>query len=152
MSLVGPFPVNIFFALFSIPFWIVGLTLIGSILFNLFGQTRLKITAEQISLTYECLGFKLQHPRFAARQDITAIECTQTDGKKKQNTTKTSTSAVVVWANAQPYSIYSSVSNRTLQPNIEFDYNPAIIELNWLAQELSQWLNVPLTQSKTNNK
>lgn len=148
-SLSIPFPVNIIFSLFSIPFWTVGLYLIGGILFTLWGKTRLRITSRQISLTYECLGIKYPKPQAAARQAISAIELigtkwyTEEDGDEIQVP-----SALTVWANGKPYSIGTSVRNKTIGSGTISSYNPEVIELNWLAQELSQWLNLPLTQKQ----
>ena len=147
MSLIIPFPINILFCLFSIPFWIIGWSFISSILFTLWGKTRLKITSQQISLTYECLGIKYQKPKPAARQDITAIELTGTqwridgDGDKIQIS-----SSVVIWAKERAYSLDTSIGSKTTGAKKISKHAPETIELNWLVQELSQWLNLPLTQ------
>ncbi|NET37927.1 MAG: serine/threonine protein kinase [Cyanothece sp. SIO1E1] len=45
----------IFFPLFSIPFWIAGLTMLGSLLFSLFGRTRLEINRETFQLQWQVL-------------------------------------------------------------------------------------------------
>ena len=73
---IAPFPINLMFGLFSIPFWTAGLAMIGAILFTLFGSTKLQINPQQISLTYECLKIKYQRPKPTSRQNITAIERT----------------------------------------------------------------------------
>ncbi|MEL7406103.1 MAG: hypothetical protein AAFN00_03945, partial [Cyanobacteria bacterium J06558_2] len=148
---MAPFPINLVFALFSIPFWTVGLGLIGSILFSLCGKTKLKITSKQISLTYECLGIRYQKPKATSRQNITAIERftankwrSRTDKNHQQKTPKSS--AVVIWANGQAYSIRTNFIKNKINPFDEISkHNPEDMELNWLAQELSQWLKIPVT-------
>lgn len=151
MSILIPSPVNIIFTLFSVPFWAVGLTLTSSILFILFGKTRLTINSKQIFLTYECLGIKYQKPKATSRHNITAIECAGTGWQSDRDGNKTHiSSAVIVWANGEAYSLGTSVvknKNIKLFDTIAY-YNPASIELSWLAQELSEWLDIPLTQKK----
>ena len=150
VSLFTPFPINLVFGLFSIPFWTVGLCLMGGILFTLWGKTQLKITSKQISLTYECLGIKYQKPKPAKRQDITAVELTGTQWRIDEEGDKIQIpSAVVIWTNDRAYSIGTSTNNKTIEGKRISNYNPETVELNWLAQELSQWLNLPLTQKQT---
>ncbi|MEO1671771.1 MAG: serine/threonine-protein kinase [Cyanobacteria bacterium J06631_2] len=145
---LAPFPIDLVFALFSIPFWIVGLYLIGGILFTLWGKTKLKITSQQISLTYECFGIKYQKPKAARRRDITAIELTGTQWRIDEDGDKIPiSSAVVVWADGNAYSI-TSVKNKNTNSQRASIYDPEIIELNWLAQELSQWLDLPLMKKQ----
>ncbi|HEY9847914.1 MAG TPA: serine/threonine-protein kinase [Leptolyngbyaceae cyanobacterium] len=48
----------LFFPLFSIPFWIVGLGMLGNILFSLTGRTRLEIDRENFRLQWQLLGFR----------------------------------------------------------------------------------------------
>ena len=149
-ALTAPFPINVIFPLFSIPFWTVGIGLIGSILFTFFGKTKLKITSEEISLTYECLGFKYQNPKATSRQNITAIEPIETLQKAKSNT-EPSSLGVIIWANGKAYSIETSTPSKTFGPNLKYNYDPTVIEVNWLAQELSQWLNIPLHLKNSKN-
>lgn len=144
-----PLPINIFFALFSIPFWIVGLGLAGAVLFTAFGSTKLKITDEQISLTYECLGLKYQRPKPRSRQDIEAIESTVARWHTGADGEKTKIPpTVIIWADGKAYTLTTSVKQQSNLSNKITNYNPANIELNWLAQELSEWLGIPITKSK----
>ncbi len=141
---MAPFPINLMFALFSIPFWTAGLAMILAIIFTLFGTTKLQINPKQISLIYECLGIKYQKPKPTSRQNITAIERTPSGWKIKNNDDNSTASSVVIWADGQAYKLSSAVHDKN---NFSVD-TLSNIELDWLAQELSQWLNMPLTQRK----
>lgn len=122
-----PFPINLFFALFSIPFWSVGIGMIWEILFTLFGRVRLRINQQQISLSYELFGFKYNRPRPAPRQDITKLEV-ECQGDHRLR--------MIIWAGIQQYQLGSHVGNITTP---EFD---------WLAYELSDWLGLPLQEKR----
>ncbi|MEO1673773.1 MAG: serine/threonine-protein kinase, partial [Cyanobacteria bacterium J06631_2] len=148
-SLTAPFPINIFFPLFSIPFWGVGLFLAGTILFTLFGKTKLKITPEQISLTYECLGLRRQHPKPTDRQNIMALEVADLKAVNNNNSGMTQASfALIIWTNSKAYTLKSSINSPMKIGLLSQHYDPAELEMKWLAQELSQWLNIPLTKKK----
>ena len=135
--------------LFSIPFWLVGFGLIGSIFFILAGKTRLQIDSEQISITYQCLGIKRQQPKASNRRDIEVIECITTGWQIEKNGKKLEVaSGVTIWANGRAYNLKGTVKEQgSSLANRMNNYNPASIELTWLAQELSEWLGLPITYS-----
>ncbi|BAZ16194.1 serine/threonine protein kinase [Calothrix sp. NIES-4071] len=56
-----PSPLNIALALFSLPFWGVGVFMVYWVLFCLFAKTRLRLNQYQISLTYELFGAKFHN-------------------------------------------------------------------------------------------
>ena len=140
-TLFIPFPGDILFALFSLPFWGVGLTMIGNIFFTIWGTTRLRIDTQRISLTYECCQIKFHKPKPTARQNITAVEYTTKDNRREKSREKNPiTPVVVIWANGKPYSLHSSVKQENISRGSIQGYNPAEVELKWLGQEISQWL------------
>ena len=146
---MAPFPINLLFSLFSIPFWLVGLGLISKIVFTLYGNTRLKIDSEKISLTYQCLGIKYPKQQSTSRKNVAAIESVYFGKKMVTNNEKIPVSSeVIVWADGKPYRLDSSVRNTNILSIVTSNYDPVTIELDWLANELSQWLNLPLTQTK----
>lgn len=63
---------NLLFPLFSIPFWIVGLTLLGGVLFSLAGRTRLEIDRQHFRLVWRLFGFTRQIQ--GRTEDIERIE------------------------------------------------------------------------------
>lgn len=143
---LAPFPIDLFFGLFSIPFWTVGLSLVGAILFTLFGSTRLKITQERISLTYKCLNLKYQKPKPTSRHNIAAISRTKLGYRGE---TVKDDFALTIWADRKPYRIKNTSSSTN--SNEIYVNDLSAMELDWLAQELSQWLNLPVTHDKVFN-
>jgi serine/threonine protein kinase len=122
---LAPFGINIFFALFSLPFWGAGISMVWQILSSLFGRVRLCLNQQQISRTYELFGFKYNRPCPAPRHDISKVELEYLGDAKRR---------IIIWAGTQRYELggYGDIT----EP-----------ELDWLAHELSDWLRVP-TQVK----
>ena len=147
--LLTPFPENITACFFSIPFFAIGLWTILIIVFALWGKTRLKIDSRQISLTYECLGIKYQQPQPTFRQNINLIECRGIGWQTNDDIRKSRIpSILVIWANHKPYALNTSVKHRfhTSERMLEYNLNS---ELDWLAQEIGLWLNMPVTPNQS---
>ncbi len=119
---LAPFGINLFFALFSLPFWTAGIGMIWRIVSTLFGRVRLRLDRQQISRNYEIFGFKFNRPQPASRQDITRLELEYLGEAKCR---------IIIWAGAQKYELSEY---RWLTET----------ELDWLAHELSHWLGVPI--------
>lgn len=116
-----PFGINIFFALFSLPFWGAGINLAWLILSTVFRRVRLCVNQQQIWQTSEIFGFKYKHPRPSLRQDISKLELEYLGN----------TSRLVIWAGTHKYELnsYGHITDS---------------ELEWLAHELSDWLQLPI--------
>ncbi len=131
-----PFPINVVFLLFSLPFWGVGVGMVVTILFSLFGRTRLRIDPHQISLVSQLFGFRRNHPKPLLRQHITKLEYMKkwftkdSDGSHMEIKPQ-----IVIWAGTQKYELGG---NGILSEP----------ELDWLAQELSEWLGLPIVQNQ----
>jgi len=119
---LAPLGINLFFALFSLPFWGAGIGMVWQIISTLFGRVRLRLDQQQISRTYELFGFRSNRPLPAPIQDITKLELEYL-GDAKRN--------IIIWAGTQKYELggYSHIT----EP-----------ELDWLACELSDWLKIPI--------
>lgn len=127
-----------FMALFAICHLGVGLTLIWGILFALFGTVRLWITQSEIGLRSEILGLKCSRLLVAPRPNLTKIECIPLTYKKDaEGDTVTAPPEINIWAGTQRFSLGARESL-------------TLPELEWLAQVLSHWLNLPITT--TNNQ
>ena len=139
--------INIVFALFSLPFWAVGICMVGVILFDCFGTVTVKIDREQISRTYQCLGFKYRHPKPSPSQGITAIERTKQYTDSIHNyRSMIVPSSVTIWANEEMYKINSSISRNSYASFIKVGENTLVLrELDWIAQELSEWIGISIT-------
>ena len=117
-----PLGINLFFALFSLPFWGAGIGMVWQILSTLFGRVRLRLNQQQISRTYELFGFKSNRPLPAPTQNITKLELEYLGEAKRR---------IIIWAGTQKYELggYSHIT----EP-----------ELDWLTYELSDWLRLPI--------
>jgi Protein kinase domain len=137
MALLGPLPINLFFALFSLPFWAVGIGMASTVIFGLFGQMRLRLNDQQICQQYELFGFKRCFPRPSPRQDITRIELVQRHYKKDSDGDRVEVKPqLIVWAGGQTYCLGKGGSVLLSDAEIE-----------WLAAELSDWLGLSIDRT-----
>mgnify|MGYP000371394074 CR=1 FL=1 len=129
-----PFPMNLFFVAFSLPFWGAGMSMILMILFALFGCTRLSLNRQQISLTYELLGFKYNRPCPTLRQNITKLEHTKISYERDSDEDLVEVKPQInIWAGKHKYELGGG--GMLSEP-----------ELEWLAHELGDWLGIPVTK------
>jgi hypothetical protein len=132
--LMAPFPINLMFGLFSLPFWTVGLGMAGGVLFGLWGRVRLTLNAQQIRQDCEIFGFKRSIPPPSLRQDISKLEITKAYFKKDSDGDRIEVKPqLLIWAGTRKYGFFGGTL--LTQP-----------ELEWLAQELSSWLSLPIVR------
>ena len=131
-SIMIPFPINVVFLLFSLPFWSVGIAMLGGIVFGLFGEVRLRLSSEQISQHYELFGLRRAVTPNSEHHEISRLEVTKTSyTKDSDGNTVEVKPELLIWAGTRRYGFFGA---GTLSPP----------ELNWLAQELSNWLDLPI--------
>lgn len=134
-ALSAPFPANIPFALFSLPFWGAGFLMVYKFIFHLFGRICLYLNPEQITLTWELFAWKFYRPRASPRQSVNKLVYIPKHFTKGSQDTR-------VAVPAQLY-IYSGVQKYQISGN---DVGiKSEVELEWLAHELSEWLSLPIT-------
>jgi serine/threonine protein kinase len=134
-ALAAPFPANIPFVLFSLPFWGAGIQMVYWVLLPLLRSVRLHIDSQQVAFTWEVLGWKFNRVAPAAKQDITRLVYSKRKFAKDSDGNKVEIPPqIIIWAGVQKYSIGGS--------NSVIDSEP---ELEWLAHELSDWLGLPIT-------
>ncbi len=110
----------------------VGFTMTRSILFELIGCTRLRVTQSEISLSSEILGQKWAVIS-ADYKDVNKIECLSPKYKTNSEEERISVpTCISIWAGTTHFTLKSS--DRLTPP-----------ELGWLAQELSHWMDIPIT-------
>ncbi|GAX36076.1 serine/threonine protein kinase [Nodularia sp. NIES-3585] len=135
-ALWAPFPANLPFALFSLPFWGVGFFMISTLLIGLFGNIRLSLNDQEIALKYELLGFKFHRPRPSPKDSINKLVYIPRHFTKDSEGDKTPVPAQLeIWAGVQKYAL--SVNSGAIQSEAE---------LEWLAHELSDWLRIEITR------
>ncbi|MEH1927361.1 serine/threonine protein kinase [Nostoc sp.] len=132
-ALSAPFPVNIPFAMFSLPFWGAGFVMVYKILFHLFGRICLRLNPKQISLSWELFAWKFYRPRTSPRQSITKLvyipQHLAENSGKHEGTTSLVPATLDIWVGIQKYQL----------PGVK-----SKAELEWLARELSDWLGIPI--------
>lgn len=133
-ALSAPFPANIPFALFSLPFWGVGFSLIYDIVYGLFGGVSIHIDQQQISFNHQLGKWKIPRRRSASRKSINKLVYTPQYFTKDSDGDKTQVPAkLVIWAGVEKFEF--GVNKFTIKSEAE---------LEWLARELSQWLDMPI--------
>ncbi len=138
----APFPINVPFVLFSLPFWVAGIGMIQAILWGLFGQVQLSLNRQQISLTYNLFGFKHSRLRPARREDITKLEYAQKTFKyNSEGAIVAIKPRISIWVGTHKYELGNS--DRSNQSGFNYDILTKP-ELEWLANELSDWLGMPI--------
>lgn len=76
-AILAPFPINVPFVLFSLPFWIAGIGMIREFMWGVFGQIQLRINRQQIYAIHKMFGFKYNSIRATPTEDITKLEYTK---------------------------------------------------------------------------
>jgi serine/threonine protein kinase len=136
-ALAAPIPVNIILSLFSLPFWGAGFHLASLLLFPLFKSTGLRLTKQQIAFTTKIFGFQFSH-RPSLTQDITKLVYTDSHFTKDSQGNRIQVPAQLdIWAGVQKYEI--GINNGIVN---------SVVELEWLAHELSDWLDIPITREE----
>ncbi|MEA5623653.1 serine/threonine-protein kinase [Nostoc sp. UHCC 0251] len=134
-ALSAPFPANIPFALFSVPFWGAGLMMVYKFFFNLFGRICLRLNPKQIALSWELFRWKFERPRPSARQSVNKLVYIPKHFTKDSEGTRVAVPAqLYICSGVQKYQIGGN------DGGIQSE-----VELEWLAHELSDWLGLPIT-------
>ncbi len=122
-----------FAAIFALGHLGAGFWVTLPILLALFGQIRLHINREQIALSYQLFGLKYHCRRSGPRQQIIKLERTRTFYKPDpENGDVEVKPQINIWAGTQKFEIGGS--GLLSKP-----------ELDWLAHELSDWLELPIS-------
>jgi hypothetical protein len=128
-----PFPDNLVLGLFMLPFWTVGLGMVGGILYGLFGKAHLRIDTEYIRLVHEVFGLRFRRVPPSRRWDIDRLELIPRHTRRDSDGDRVEVSPQLnIWAGNRKYEL------KDLQEP----------ELEWLAVELSRWLQIPVERQK----
>lgn len=114
---------NLFFPLFSIPFWVVGLGMLGGVTYSIAGRTRLEIDRENFRLQWQFLTWQREVRGKTA--DIYKVELTST-----------------MKVNDQPVICCAIVEGVRVH---RFGSSLANSEKEWLIEEIANFLQKPLT-------
>ncbi|MFQ4145095.1 serine/threonine-protein kinase [Chlorogloeopsis sp. ULAP02] len=133
-ALAAPFPANIPLALFSLPFWGAGLHMVYLIFSPILKRIRLHLDRSFITFTSEMLGLKFNRVAPTPTQEITKLVYTpRTFTSDFQGNRIEVPPQLVIWAGVNRYQIGGKSAP------VESE-----LEIEWLANELSNWLNLPI--------
>ncbi|MGM3304755.1 serine/threonine protein kinase [Anabaena sp. WFMT] len=96
-----------------------------------FGTKKLHINRRQIYSCYELFGIERYYPLPSLKKYIVRLEKTNTFYKDKPQP------CLIIWAGMRKYKIQTGENNI---------FSVSTLELDWLAQELSDWLGLPITK------
>ena len=135
--------------LFPIFHWAFGIWIFLAILFTLFGKIRFSLTPAKISLIYELLGLKYTFPPPGQRQDICKLEIVEQQTVRPDRSTRERVRVnlpfqLVIWAGKRKYILGQNALTRWLRISRRRVLHAS--ELDWLAQELSDWLELPISR------
>jgi hypothetical protein len=126
-----PFPGNIFAMMFSLPFWSVGGFLGYACLFILFGKTYFRIDRHEVSLVKTLFGQKISRQPPEPKREITKLIFTRKHASPNNN--EDTHAALKIEIGTKSFQIGGT------QGGIEHES-----EVEWLAFEVSEWLDKPL--------
>jgi serine/threonine protein kinase len=128
------FPGNILSLLFFLPFWGIGITMIWSLLFSLFGYVRLRVDSKSITQTSEIFGLKFGGFHTSARSDISKVIYTPSHYTKDSEGNRTTVGAKIeILAGTKTYTLDEKTGAIKTEAEIE-----------WLTQEISNWLGMKI--------
>ncbi|MDB9438324.1 serine/threonine-protein kinase [Dolichospermum lemmermannii CS-548] len=121
-ALSAPFPANIPFASFLLPFWGAGFSMIYGIVSSVFGSTKIHIDSQQISLNHQLGKWKIPRRRSLSRENIDKLVYTpryftnftkDSDGDKTQVPAK-----LVIWAGVEKFEFDVNI---TIKSEVELE-------------------------------
>jgi serine/threonine protein kinase len=128
--------IPLFFGLFTASFWII--PMFWNIISTVLIQVRLRITQSEITLSHEIFGLKYSI-RTELKQNIVQLELTHLFQKKdSEGNSLTVPPQINLWVGTKKFEL--GTGNHLTSP-----------ELDWLAHELSSWLDLPVTRTDLAN-
>jgi len=104
-------------------------------LFTLFGRWRLQINQDKIELSGILWGTRIKFARSADKNDICLLQRIRKYAYKSFDMSSFPVQAqIIIWAGKKKKFIIGNDSDLISEP-----------ELDWLAEELSEWLNMPIS-------
>jgi serine/threonine protein kinase len=126
-------------ALVLVPFTAAGVCIFWTSLVTAFGRVRLRMTPSDISLSSELFRRRYRAPLIAARSSVSRVELTtgfyqEVAGGPYHNAyLRQIVPQINIWVGAKSIPIGSGLT---------------LPELEWLAQEVSHWLNLPISRNE----
>ena len=137
MTIEALFTINFFGALGGLMTWGMGYFMLYSLFLSQFRRTRLRFDEQQMTFTYELFGFKRHLFPPAPRENITKIAYIPRHVVKDSEGDSLKPAKLEIWVGLIKYPL--SVNDVAI---IQSE-----AELEWLAHELSDWLNIPMEKA-----
>jgi serine/threonine protein kinase len=135
-ALSSPFPQNILGLLIIFPIASISLIAIIAMIYYSFGKVVLTINSHQIYLSKKILGLSIPLIKASRRSEIDKISYEPTHFKKDDRGDRIKVSSkVIVWAGVRKYEIKGGDEPGSISER----------EIYFCAQELSDWLGLPLS-------
>lgn len=133
----------------SIPIWAIGAGLMLAVALVLFGRIRLRINQQQIALVYEFFQWKVNLPQPAPLKAVSKLKYIKpANGNQARIHPR-----IIIFAKTHKYELGTNFLfdlayklRLTNDPNGFGTLTEA--ELDWLANELSHWLGLPIDQEQ----
>jgi serine/threonine protein kinase len=133
-SIIFSLLIHPFFVIPVLIVWITTLSSFYMLLFSLFGRWRLHINQNKIELVRELWGTKIKFPRPAPKEDICLLQRIRKYAHKNSGLSALQIKAqIIIWAGKNKKFIIGNDNDLISEP-----------ELDWLAHELSDWLDIPI--------
>lgn len=136
---------TILFVIAPMTLWLI------SILFNLFGYNRLYINQEKIKITYELFGIQYNIQDFCDRNYIYKLEVVSRKIDKSANGNKEIQPKLIIWVGKYSYNLGNISPFEKYISSLESKYL-TVPEIDWLAQELSDFLDLPISKDTVSIK
>jgi Protein kinase domain len=125
-------------AIALVPMTVTGGWIFWTSLLTVFGQDRLRMSESEVTLTSEMFRWQYRSPLTEARQAISTVQLTPRGYQQVSagyGTTRLQVIAaeITLWVGTKKLSIGSGLT---------------LPELEWLAQEVSHWLNLPISRNE----
>ncbi|MDH6098551.1 serine/threonine protein kinase [Anabaenopsis sp. FSS-46] len=135
VTIGGLFPINFLGVLVGLMLWGMGYYILYHLFHSLFRRTRLRFDEQQMTFTYELFGFKWHGFPPAPRENITKIAYIPRYVEDAMGDS-VQPAKLEIWVGVTKYPL--SVNDGAIQSEAE---------LEWLAHELSDWLNIPIEKA-----
>ncbi|RUR86092.1 serine/threonine protein kinase [Chlorogloeopsis fritschii PCC 9212] len=119
---------------FSLCFIIILIIVFFHISLFIYGRKILCLNRREISLKYELFGIERYSPPPSRRQDIIRLERTKDAYNQPY---------LAIWAGMRAYKIFTGLTSSL---NCKYLFPLSTPELDWLAEEISDWLGLPITR------
>ncbi|MEA5597967.1 serine/threonine-protein kinase [Rivularia sp. UHCC 0363] len=132
--------------------WIMVLSGWLQIIFTLFGCIRLGINQEKMQITYELFGLKYR-PRFIQKSDICKLEIVGRTIDKSKKGQPEIPSRLIIWTGTRSYELGTFLLDGKWYGGINlFPQYLSLPEIDWLAEELSDYLELPISRDAVSIK